>query len=268
MIITNLSVFYHKLQFSISTSLQRKHNMLPLTSDPNVSKLSTSSDDIIALFSSTNPDVESLHSSSSVERSIIPHLGTTYSWDSFEDTEEVEYVERYYSGGYHLTLIGDKFEDGKYVIIHKLRHGTSSTVWLAQNTLVDGEYVALKILTAVATETTNEHNILAHLHSKSNSKHPGHAYVAATSLGWFWFSGPNGYHLCLGEVVGCNLQTCKDDGIPKWNFPIKTSRAIAAQVILGLAYMHSLGVCHGGIVLRPFNHKLVLITLMVSRSES
>lgn len=39
-------------------------------------------------------------------------------------------------------------------------------------------------------------------------------------------------HLCLvGEVV----QTCKDEAVPKRNFPIKTPRAIAAQIILGVA---------------------------------
>ncbi|MCJ1344628.1 hypothetical protein MMC31_002831 [Peltigera leucophlebia] len=42
------------------------------------------------------------------------------------------------------------------------------------------------------------------------------------------------------------------------DFPTKASRAIASQVILGLSYLHSLGVCHGDLNLnnillhRPF----------------
>lgn len=69
---------------------------------------------------------------------------------------------------------------------------------------------------------------------------------------WSTLSGvhsvDNGYHLCLiGEVVGGSLRHCVDEGGPPWYFPIKTSRAIAAQVILGVAYLHSLGICHGGI---------------------
>lgn len=200
-------------------------------------------------------DVESLQSSPSI-REIIPHHGTTYTWAWFENPEEVEKVDCYCAGGYHPTHIGDKFHDGKYVVLNKLGHGTSSTVWLAQNTLIEGEYVALKILTAEASNTFNEHNIRAHLQSKRNPQHPGYAYVAS-SFGSFYFSGPNGYHLCLvDEAVGCNLEKCKQSGLPIWTFPIKASRAIVAQVILGLSYLHSLGVCHGGIViLKGFNHQ-------------
>ena len=193
-------------------------------------------------------NTESLQASSSIERYIVPHLSEeTYVWAWFEECHKFEKVDRYCPGGYHPTLIGDKFDKDTYVVINKLGRGYTSTVWLAKNTLIDGEYVALKILTAEATKTTIEHNIIAHLQSKSNPKHPGHSYVAS-SLGSFGFSGPNGYHLCLiGEVVGGSLQECVEEGEPDWYFPIKTSRAIAAQVILGVAYLHSLGICHGGI---------------------
>ena len=193
-------------------------------------------------------NIESPQTSSPIIRNIVPHLSEeTYVWAWFEECHEFENVDRYCPGGYHPTLIGDKFNNDTYVVIDKLGHGYTSTVWLAKNTLIDGEYVALKILTAEATKTTNEHNIIAHLQSKSNPKHPGHPYVAS-SLGSFGFSGPNGYHLCLiSEVVGESLRICVEEGSPKCYFPIKTSRAIAAQVILGVAYLHSLGICHGGI---------------------
>lgn len=186
--------------------------------------------------------------SSPIIRGIIPHLSEkTYEWAWFEECYDFENVDRYCPGGYHPTLIGDKFNNDKYVVIGKLGHGSTSTVWLAKNTLTDGEYVALKILTAEATKTTDEHKIIDHLRSKSNPKHPGHQYVAS-SLDSFWFSGPNGCHLCLiGEVVGSSLRDCIDINEPPCYFPIKTSRAIAAQVILGVAYLHSLGICHGGI---------------------
>lgn len=200
--------------------------MTSLTSDANADTLLTSSMDTIDSF---------------------PLFENPYLCDDNED--DVEYSGFYCHGGYHPTLIGDTFENGQYVVVHKLGHGAKSTVWLARNTLVPGEYVALKILTAIDSETTNEQNIVAHLHAKSNPRHPGYPYVAASLTGWFRFLGPNGYHLCLvGEVIGCSLQKCKRDGDPRCVFPINTSRAIAAQVILGLAYMHSLGVCHGGIV--------------------
>lgn len=154
--------------------------MSPLTSDPIAGTLPTSSTGVAAPFSSSGTDVQSLHSSSSIIRDIIPHLGTTYAWAWFENPEEVENVDRYHHGDYHPTHIGDKFHNDTYVVLNKLRHGASSTGWLAQNTLIDGEYVALKILTAEASKTTNEHNIIAHLQSKSNPQNPGHANVASS----------------------------------------------------------------------------------------
>ena len=227
--------------------------MSPLTPDPIAGTLPTSSTD---------------QYSPSTKREIIPHHGTIYTWAEFDNPDELENVNRYRPGGYHPTHIGDKFHNDKYLVVHKLGHGTSSTVWLAQNALIDGEYVALKILTADASKTTNEHHIGAHLQSNGNPQHPGHAYVAS-SLDWFCFSGPNGRHLCLvGEVVGCDLQKCKDICLPTWTFPIETSRAIAAQVILGLTYLHSLGLCHGGIAIsKAFDHQQ-LLTTVVPRSES
>ncbi|MCJ1343707.1 hypothetical protein MMC31_001903 [Peltigera leucophlebia] len=233
--------------------------MSSLTSNPDTGTSPTSSANVKAPLSIWNIDEKTLQSIiSSTEREIVPHLGFTYSWESMEDPEGIERADGYCPGGYHPTLIGDKFNNGKYIVHGKLGWGTSSTVWLAQNTLIEGEYVALKILTAEATKTTNEQKIMAHLQSRSNPDHPGYPYVAS-SLDWFWFSGPNGHHLCLvNEVVGCSLQMSKDYGEPNCYFPIKASRAIAAQVILGLAYLHSLGVCHGDLNLnnillhRPF----------------
>lgn len=240
--------FARLLRASNGNNLRRRRSSLV------IGKRETLLTDDATLLSSI--DVESLQSSPS-SREIIPRHGTTYAWPWFENPDEVEGADRYCAGGYHPTHIGDRFYNGRYVILNKLGHGTSSTVWLAQNTLFDGEYVALKILTAEASNTTNEHKIRAHLQSKSNPKHPGHAYITS-SLGSFYFSGPNGYHLCLvDEVVGCNLDKCKQSGLPMWTFPIKASRAIIAQVILGLSYLHSLGVCHGGIVIfEVFNHQL------------
>lgn len=92
--------------------------------------------------------------------------------------------------------IGDKFHKDTYVVLNKLGQRDISTLWLAQNTLIDGEYVALKILTAEASKTTNAYNIRAHIQSKSNPKQPGQACVTS-SLGWLCISGPNEYHLCL-----------------------------------------------------------------------
>lgn len=46
-----------------------------------------------------------------------------------------EWTESYQSGGFHPVDIGDKFKGNRYTIVRKLGHGSSSTVWLAQDTM-------------------------------------------------------------------------------------------------------------------------------------
>lgn len=52
--------------------------------------------------------------------------------DSMISNEE-EDLEDYRKGGYHPVSIGDKFSNGRYVIIRKLGWGHFSTVWLARD---------------------------------------------------------------------------------------------------------------------------------------
>lgn len=46
----------------------------------------------------------------------------------------VENLNQYCRGDYHFVHIRDKFHKNKYVIVHKLGHGDTSTAWLAENT--------------------------------------------------------------------------------------------------------------------------------------
>jgi hypothetical protein len=52
--------------------------------------------------------------------------------DSMLSNEE-EDLEDYRKGGYHPVAIGDKFSNGRYVIVRKLGWGHFSTVWLARD---------------------------------------------------------------------------------------------------------------------------------------
>ncbi|KAL2134831.1 hypothetical protein VTI74DRAFT_10727 [Chaetomium olivicolor] len=65
----------------------------------------------------------------------------------YHPTVVTENVEGYEIGGYHPTVIGDVFLDGRYEVAHKLGWGTYSTVWLASDRVSD-RYVALKIVVA------------------------------------------------------------------------------------------------------------------------
>ena len=55
----------------------------------------------------------------------------------------MENLEGYTPGGYHPTLIGDTFCNGRYTIFHKLGFGGYSTIWLAHDRQYQ-RYVSLK----------------------------------------------------------------------------------------------------------------------------
>ena len=62
----------------------------------------------------------------------------------------------------------------------------------------------------------------------------------------FSIEGPNGQHKCIvSEVVGASIFEAKEAAEYDM-LPIKTARNITAQLSLGLAYIHSCGVLHGG----------------------
>ena len=48
-------------------------------------------------------------------------------------TEDEEDFEDYCRGGYHPVNVGDRFSNGRYVIVRKLGWGHFSTVWLAKD---------------------------------------------------------------------------------------------------------------------------------------
>ncbi|KAJ5507473.1 kinase domain-containing protein [Penicillium freii] len=150
----------------------------------------------------------------------------TYQWQ-----EGVEDLDGYCPGGYHPTHIGDRFFDGRYEIVHKLDHGSYSTVWLAKDHM-EPRYIALKILIASAYKVSPENKILRAL-STPGAHHEGSAYVSSV-LDEFTIHGPNGCHLCIvSDAAGCSVAQSKEASIT-WKFQVNVARAISAQLLLGL----------------------------------
>ncbi|EEP76495.1 predicted protein [Uncinocarpus reesii 1704] len=165
----------------------------------------------------------------------------------YEYTEEVERLDFYVPGGYHPVKLGDKFCDGRYIIVHKLGFGRSATVWLAEDKKAS-QLVALKISTAESierklVERTDESAILLQL-GNAESSLPGRTMVQ-TLRDEFTFSGPNGVHKCL--VSNAARVSIMESKLASNHclFSLPAARAIASQIILGLQFIHAQGIVHG-----------------------
>ncbi|KAF8868150.1 kinase-like domain-containing protein [Mucidula mucida] len=132
------------------------------------------------------------------------------------------------------------YHTSRYRILYKLGCGGYGTVWLAHDLEGPSRFVALKILIAEATATRHEVQALVHLSSDDSPAHPGREHVVQL-LDHFQIHGPNGTHDVVVTEVLCPLLSMK--GLPIFE---RMKRAFCQQTILGVAYLHSRGVAHGG----------------------
>ncbi|KAF2494684.1 kinase-like protein [Lophium mytilinum] len=168
-----------------------------------------------------------------------PPYHPVYQW---ADHHGVEDLEHYCTGGDHPTHIGERYHNDRYKIIQKLGHSSYSLAWLARDT-VEEKNVALKILQADQPTYSRERDILR-LVTENRANYSGSVYVASL-LDDFIIEGPNGKHLCLVmPIAGCSVAQSKHECRP-YKHPLRVSRSIAAQVLLGMEYIHSCGVVHG-----------------------
>lgn len=180
--------------------------------------------------------------------------GATRSGRTYCFQEYVENLERYRAGGYHPTYIDDELSGGRYRIVQKLGFGSYSTVWLAKDGKND-KYVAIKIGVSENAQLSREVSVLKYLSRAGlESKSLGRDQIPRL-LDHFLVGGPNGQHQCLVfEPSRCSLSESKYESRTGL-FPLDAARAIATQLILGVAYLHSFGVVHGG-KSRTFDGKL------------
>lgn len=73
------------------------------------------------------------------DNSRVAHRITMVEWveDVFPNATSVqphEPPEDYRPGGFHPVALGDTFQDGRFVVRHKLGFGGQATVWLARDT--------------------------------------------------------------------------------------------------------------------------------------
>ncbi|ODA76901.1 hypothetical protein RJ55_07417 [Drechmeria coniospora] len=164
----------------------------------------------------------------------------------FEPIEGVERIEKYRPGGYHPLQIGDTLHH-RYRVINKLGHGTFSTTWLARDELEPNRSVSLvAIKITIADANTAELKALSALNSPP--QHPsGHAdsHFVPELIDRFSLQGPHGTHVCLVTVPGrASLARVKDASFRGF-FQLDVARALAAQLILAVSYLHFRGFVHG-----------------------
>lgn len=157
---------------------------------------------------------------------------------------ETEDVENYRLGGFHPTHLGDKFDDGRYRVVHKLGAGGFSTVWLARDEQ-QNKWVAMKLVSAAHSETTATKT--ATFRSATQGKEIPSVVQPERQ---FFFDGPNGHHLCLVlPVLGPSLSELSEHFTCR--LTAQFCRSVAYQAIKAMADLHVNGLCHGGMYTHP-----------------
>jgi non-specific serine/threonine protein kinase len=109
-------------------------------------------------------------------------------------------------------------------------------------------------LTADSTASETESSILENI-AQADPFHPGKQHVISLE-DYFKHSGPNGEHGCLVfEVMGPSTSTMVEH-LPEHLFskpgrrdryPIRMARSILRQALLGIEFLHGIGIAHGDI---------------------
>jgi serine/threonine protein kinase len=158
----------------------------------------------------------------------------------YEPIEDVERMENYPAGGYQPVTIGDCLND-RYQVIHKLGHGTYSTIWLARDERLS-RYVAVKVCTADSKSPEND--VLSKLSNPRLSSKIGRAMIPSI-LDKFSVQGPNGDHVCLVTSPARMSLSDAKNGLWIRLFQLEVARVLAAQLVIDVDYIHSQGFVHG-----------------------
>lgn len=180
-------------------------------------------------MSSAWNDKEEDDESSYWQRFLLPNI---------PDTEE---IEDYAPGGFHPVHLGDTFDNGRYIVRHKLGAGGFATVWLAHDEN-ERMWVALKIIIARHSTSISHKKSLNLQATSCLSNQP----TLTTELRRFTSEGPNGCHLCLVlPVLGPSMSRVSHlftSRLQPW-----LARRVGYQATKAVAALHVQGLCHGDV---------------------
>ncbi|CVK95263.1 related to dis1-suppressing protein kinase dsk1 [Fusarium mangiferae] len=146
--------------------------------------------------------------------------------------EDVESLYGYSPGGYHPIDIGDRLAS-RYRVVHKLGHGSFSTIWLARDEIA-----------------SNGHH---------QASFPFVSWIGAlwggmhsSDPGPFLHRGAQWNHPCFVTALArCSLRDAQD-AADFYMFQLPVARSIASQMVYVVAYIHRQGLAHGDLHLGNF----------------
>ncbi|OQE11651.1 hypothetical protein PENVUL_c002G01696 [Penicillium vulpinum] len=162
--------------------------------------------------------------------------------------EDVEDLDSYHPRGYYPLQIGDELNNSRYRVIDKLGYGGYSTIWLARD-LQMARYVALKVITADASCFTQEASVMPSVGNVPSGLGRG---VIPPLIDKFWVTGPNDKHTCIFTPPARMSLFDAKEASTLGLFQPKVAQSIIAQLIHGVAFLHSEQIVHGGNILLQF----------------
>ncbi|ROT43766.1 kinase-like protein [Sodiomyces alkalinus F11] len=170
----------------------------------------------------------------------------------FHAIDDAEGIWRYSAGGYLPVAVGDRLGD-RYQVVHKLGHGSYSTVCTADASPRESEILSL--LGKSPLDGTASHVVA------------GGKEMIPSVLDEFRVTGPHGTHTCL--VTPPARSSVAQTRLSSFNRPFRldVARAIAAQLILAVSYIHSKGIVHGDLHLGNVLLKMPLDFARLSDEE-
>ncbi|KJX99875.1 protein kinase [Zymoseptoria brevis] len=136
----------------------------------------------------------------------------------------------------------ERFDDGRFTVLHKLGWGGYGTTWLALDRSLSRN-VALKLSAAEISPDSSEIQV-HHLLSSGSDRYGGKPHIAEL-LHSFTLEGPNGKHDCIvTELLGPSADAAAQR-YGRRRLPGRLAWQAVRQVTKALAYMHEEGVVHG-----------------------
>ncbi|TFK95146.1 kinase-like domain-containing protein [Pterulicium gracile] len=163
--------------------------------------------------------------------------------------------------GRYSVQLGESFDNGRFVVVRKLRMGMNPNVWLARD-MIENRLVSLKILNAIlnlsivpkpGSSEADEIRMLVKI-AEADPSHPGYKHFPAL-LHKFAIESGHGDHICLVTEVLCNGSKYfqglpLEVGNPAWvgldvYLPLGVVKELTRQMLRAVDYLHQkCGIVH------------------------